>query len=181
MSTAESRPASEPVMLVVMGVSGSGKSTVAAQVAGRIGAIYVDGDDLHPPENVAKMRSGTPLTNSDRWPWLDRVARELVDKRAQQQGIIVACSALKRAYRDRLREGTGGNVRFIFLDASFEVIDARLAKQIHHFMPEALLRSQFATLQRPSADEIDVVTVQVDQSPEQVTADIVASLGQQAG
>lgn len=163
-------------MLVVMGVSGSGKSTIAAQVAGRIGASYVDGDDLHPPANVAKMRSGTPLTDDDRWPWLDRIAQTLVEAHNRGLGIVLACSALKRVYRDRLREGTGNRARFAFLDATFEVIDARLAKRVHHFMPESLLRSQFATLERPGPDEPDVNTIDVDQPPEAVTGAIISRL-----
>ncbi len=164
-------------MLVVMGVSGSGKSTIAAQVAGRLGATYIDGDDLHPPENVAKMRAGTPLNDDDRWPWLDRVARTLIEARAKGQGVVLACSALKRAYRERLRAGTDRQARFAFLDATYEVIDARLAKRIHHFMPESLLRSQFATLERPAPDETDVVTIPADQEPDAVTADIVKAFG----
>ena len=163
-------------MLVVMGVSGSGKSTIAAQIAGRIGAIYIDGDDLHPRENVEKMRSGTPLTDDDRWPWLDRVAAALMECRGKREGVVLACSALRRAYRDRLRQGADATLRFVFLDASFEVIDARLAKRIHHFMPEALLKSQFATLERPGSDEPDVHTVSVDQTPEAVTAQVVGWL-----
>ena len=162
-------------MVVVMGVSGSGKSTIAAQVAGRIGAAYIDGDDLHPAANVEKMRSGTPLTDADRWPWLDRVAETLVENRSR--GVLLACSALRRAYRDRLRKGAGPRLRFVFLDASYETIDARLAKRIHHFMPEALLKSQFATLERPGPDETDVHTVSVDQNPDDITGAIVAWLG----
>ena len=167
-------------MLVVMGVSGSGKSTVAAQVAGRIGALYLDGDDLHPPENVAKMRAGTPLTDTDRWPWLDRVAKAMIDERAAGHGVVAACSALRRDYRDRLRAGTGGQARFIFLDASFALIHARLAVRVHHFMPEALLRSQFDTLEPPGPDETDVETLSVAQSPGAVVDTMVARLGLQA-
>lgn len=173
MSMAESPRASDPAMLVVMGVSGSGKSTVAAQLAGRIGATYVDGDDLHPPENVAKMRSATPLTDEDRWPWLDRIAQALMDARRRGQGVVIACSALRRAYRDRLRTGTNGQARFVFLDAPFEEIHARLAVRVHHFMPEALLRSQFDTLERPGCDETDVQTVSAAQLPAAIVDDIV--------
>ena len=185
MSTAASQRASDLPMLVVMGVSGSGKSTIAAQLAGRIGAVYVDGDDLHPPENVAKMRSGTPLTDADRWPWLDKVAEVLVDERDRGHGVVIACSALRRAYRARLRDGTDGRAHFIFLDASFAVIHARLAVRVHHFMPEALLRSQFETLERPTADETDVTVVAAAQAPAALIDEIVRKLaltgGEEAG
>lgn len=176
MSTFVARLGSEPAMLVVMGVSGSGKSMVAAQIAGRIDATYLDADDLHPAANIAKMRAKIPLTDEDRWPWLDRVAADLVETAAKGRTVVMACSALRRVYRDRLRSGTQGRARFVFLDASYEVIDARLAKRINHFMPEALLRSQFATLERPMADEVDVLTVSAAQSPEAVLNEIVAEL-----
>lgn len=176
MSTAESPPALQPAMLVVMGVSGSGKSMVAAQIAGRIDATYIDADDLHPAANIAKMRAGTPLTDEDRWPWLDRVAADLVETAAGGRTVVMACSALRRVYRDRLRSGTRERARFVFLDASYEVIDARLAKRLNHFMPEALLRSQFATLERPAADEADVLTVSAAQAPEAVLNEIVGQL-----
>lgn len=176
MSTSVSRAASDPAMLVVMGVSGSGKSMVAAQIAGRIGATYLDADDLHPAGNIAKMRSGIPLTDEDRWPWLDRVAADLVEAASKDRAVVMACSALRRVYRDRLRSGTRGRARFVFLDASYDVIDARLARRIHHFMPEALLRSQFATLERPATDEADVLTVSAEQSPEAVLNEILGRL-----
>ena len=163
-------------MLVVMGVSGSGKSTIAAQVAGRLGVRYVDADDLHPAANVAKMRSGTPLTDDDRWPWLDRVAEVLVATAQETGGGVMACSALRRAYRDRLRDGTSERVRFAFLDVPFAVIHARLAKRVHHFMPESLLNSQFATLEQPGADEADVLTVSGDETPDATVSQIIDRL-----
>jgi gluconokinase len=163
-------------MLVIMGVSGSGKSTIAAQVAGRLHVLYVDGDDLHPAANVAKMRSGTPLTDDDRWPWLDQVGKTLVETSGRSGGIVLACSALRRAYRDRIRIGTQGRARFAFLDVPFEVIQARLAKRLHHFMPESLLRSQFDTLERPAADEIDVLTISGDHDPIETVGLIAAGL-----
>jgi gluconokinase len=152
-------------MLVIMGVSGSGKSTIAAQVAGRLHVPYVDGDDLHPAANVAKMRSGTPLTDADRWPWLDKVGETLVETSGRSGGVVLACSALRRAYRDRIRAGTQGKACFAFLDVPFEAIQARLAKRVHHFMPESLLRSQFDTLERPGVDEADVLTISGDYDP----------------
>ena len=173
MSTAESLRVSEPLRLVVMGVSGSGKSTIAAQVAGRLGITYIDGDDLHPAANVAKMRSGTPLTDLDRWPWLDKVAETLNESGSGSGGVVVACSALRRIYRDRLRTGTENLARFAFLDVPFEVIQARLAKRLHHFMPESLLRSQFETLERPGGDEGDVLTISGDRTPDDTMSSIL--------
>ena len=108
--------------IIVMGVSGCGKSSVGAALATATGLVYVDGDALHPPANVEKMRVGIPLTDDDRWPWLDRVAATLCDSAP----VIVGCSALKRAYRDRIRTGAGGPVRFIHLAGSRDVIAARL-------------------------------------------------------
>ena len=163
--------------VVVMGVSGSGKSTVAAQLAGRIGLPYVDGDDLHPQSNVDKMHAGTPLNDADRWPWLDRVAATLNERSEAQGGVILACSALKRVYRDRLRAGTGGRVRFAFLDVDMAEIERRLKRRVNHFMPPHLLRSQFDTLERPGPDETDVITVSAERPAEDVVADLAWRLG----
>lgn len=170
--------AAAPLRLVVMGVSGSGKSTIAAQLAGRLGLPYVDGDDLHPQRNVDKMHSGQPLDDDDRWPWLDRVAGALNETGAARGGVVLACSALRRVYRDRLRVGTGGKVRFAFLDVSFDVIEARLAKRVHHFMPRQLLESQFQTLERPGPDEHDVMTVPSGCPADAIVDDIAGRLGQ---
>ncbi|WP_237477605.1 gluconokinase [Lichenibacterium dinghuense] len=166
-----------PLPLVVMGVSGSGKSTVAEQLAGRLGLPYVDGDDLHPRSNVEKMHAGHPLDDADRWPWLDRVAASLVEHAAAQGGVVLACSALKRSYRDRLRENTGRRVRFAFLDVGYEQIERRLRARTDHFMPPGLLRSQFDTLERPGPDEADVMTVPADGAAEGIVADVAARLG----
>jgi gluconokinase len=163
--------------LIVMGVSGSGKSTVAAQLARRIGLPFVDGDDLHPQSNVDKMHAGHPLEDADRWPWLDRIAQALNDRAAGEGGVVLACSALKRAYRDRLRDGTAGRVRFAFLDASFDEIERRLKKRTDHFMPKQLLQSQFDTLERPGADETDVATVPADRPDAVIVADIADRFG----
>jgi gluconokinase len=135
--------------IVIMGVSGCGKSSVGEGLAARLGIPYRDGDALHPPANVEKMRAGIPLTDEDRWPWLDRVARVL----ATEAPVIVGCSALRRAYRDRLRAGSGGPVRFLHLTGSREVIAARMAARSGHYMPTSLLDSQFAALEPPGPDE----------------------------
>ena len=135
--------------VVVMGVSGCGKSSVGEALGALLGVPYFDGDDLHPAENVARMAAGVPLTDADRWPWLDRVAAVL----AERAPVIVGCSALKRAYRDRIRAGAGGPVRFVHLAGSRAVIEDRMAARTGHFMPAALLDSQFATLEPPGPDE----------------------------
>ena len=156
--------------LVSMGVSGCGKSSVGARLAARLGLNYRDGDDLHPPENVAKMRAGMPLTDGDRWPWLDRVGQVLL----AEAPVIVGCSALKRAYRDRIRTAAGGPVTFVHLAGSQEVIAARMALRQGHYMPLSLLDSQFAALEPPAAEE--AITVSIDQPLEAIVADILRQL-----
>ena len=156
--------------LVIMGVSGCGKSSVGARLAARLGLNYRDGDDLHPPENVAKMRAGMPLTDGDRWPWLDRVGQVLL----ADAPVIVGCSALKRAYRDRIRTAAGGPVTFVHLAGSQEVIAARMALRQGHYMPLSLLDSQFAALEPPAAEE--AITVSIDQPLEALVADILRQL-----
>jgi gluconokinase len=147
-----------PVLrVVIMGVSGCGKSSVGEGLATRLGVPYRDGDDLHPPANVDKMRAGTPLTDDDRWPWLDRVAQVL----ATEAPVIVGCSALRRAYRDRLRAGAGGPVQFIHLTGSRDVIAGRMAARTGHYMPTSLLDSQFAALEPPAPDE--ALAIDIDQ------------------
>ena len=143
------------MIVVVMGVTGCGKSTVGAALAQRMGWRFLDADDFHPPANVAKMAAGTPLTDGDRWPWLDRLAAEL--RAIEQSGgsAVLACSALKASYRARL--AAAGNVRFVHLAGDEATIAARLASRRHRYMPASLLSSQFATLERPaSAIEVDV-------------------------
>lgn len=139
--------------VVVMGVSGSGKSTVGWLLARRLGVAFVDADGLHPASNVAKMSVGEPLTDADRLPWLSAVAAELA---AAPGGAVVACSALRRRYRDVLRDGAPG-VAFVHLDGSREVLAARLAARLDHFMPASLLDSQLATLEPLGPDEAGVV------------------------
>ncbi len=153
-----------PVTVVlVMGVSGSGKTTIGALLAGRLGWDFADGDDLHPPANVAKMKSGTPLTDADRWPWLDAIAAWIDSHRAAGQHGVVTCSALKRVYRDRLLLGRC-DVRLVYLYGSYDVIAARQAARQGHFMPSTLIKSQFDTLEPPTADERPIV-MPVDLSP----------------
>lgn len=161
-----------PTVLVVMGVSGTGKSTVAELLSERLGWPMEEGDDLHPEANVAKMEQGVPLTDEDRWPWLDRVAGWIDDRsRAGEPGIIT-CSALRRAYRDRLRRP---NVSFVFLSGSREVISRRMAARSGHFMPLSLLDSQLATLEPPGPDE-QVITVHLGSTPDEEVGQVLTAL-----
>ena len=141
------------VIVVLMGVSGSGKSTIGSALAATLHWPLIDADDLHPPENVAKMAAGTPLGDGDRWPWLDRIVTVLRDATANGGNAILACSALKRRYRERL--AGAGDVRFVYLRGDAETIGARLAGRRHRYMPATLLASQFATLEVPD-DALDV-------------------------
>ena len=163
------------IAVVVMGVSGCGKSTVAQQLAQALGLDFIDGDDLHSEHNVAKMRDGTPLTDADRWPWLDRVGERLADLQLSQAGVAMACSALRRSYRDRIRAAAPG-VRFVLLDGNAALIEARLAQRTGHYMPADLLASQFAALERPAADEADVHTLSIDAAVPTLVAAAVALL-----
>ena len=133
-------------LVVVMGVSGSGKTTVGTLVAHQLGVEFIDGDSLHPIENVQKMASGTPLTDDDRWPWLELVGEKLREYGDQKQGLVIACSALKRVYRERIRSRAHGAL-FLHLDGSLEVLTGRLEGRSGHFMPTSLLRSQLDTLE----------------------------------
>ena len=156
--------------IVIMGVSGCGQSSVGAALSDRLGIPYRDGDDLHPAANVEKMRAGVPLTDDDRWPWLDRVAQVLRD----EAPVIVGCSALRHDYRDRIRQGAGGPVRFVHLAGDRAVIAARMAARTGHYMPTSLLDSQFATLEPPGPDE--ALTVGIDQEVDAIIATLLPQL-----
>lgn len=155
---------------VIMGVSGTGKSTIGAAVAAQMGIAYVDGDTLHPRANIARMQAGQPLTDADRWPWFDRVAQVL----AVRAPVILGCSALRRAYRDRIRAGAGGPVRFVHLAGDRALIAERMAARSGHFMPISLLDSQLATLEPPAADE--ALRVDIGQPQEAVVAAVLRDL-----
>jgi gluconokinase len=150
--------------VVVMGVSGSGKSTIAAGIAGALSLPFIEGDELHSPLSVAKMKAGIALQDEDRWPWLDRIAAQLTDKERAPIGLVITCSALKRSYRDRIRQGAPG-VRFVFLHGPSALIESRLAARTDHFMPSTLLRSQLQTLEPPGPDEDDVLHSDIGQPP----------------
>lgn len=134
---------------VVMGVASCGKTAVGEALAARLGAAFVEGDRLHPAANIKKMSAGIPLTDEDRWPWLELVGEAL----RGEGGTIASCSALKKSYRDCIRAKAGRTVAFVFLDGDPEILKARIAGRTGHFMPPSLLDSQLATLERPSADE----------------------------
>ena len=164
-----------PAIVVVMGVAGSGKTTVAARLAERLGCAFQEGDALHPPANVAKMSAGTPLTDADRAPWLARIAACIDDWRARGRGGVVTCSALKQAYRDVI-VGDRAEVRLVHLAGTRETIGARLAARRGHFMPAALLDTQFATLE-PPAPEPRTLVLDVGPAPEVLVNDILRWLG----
>ncbi len=143
--------------IVVMGVSGSGKSSFGSALARTMGRDFVDGDDLHPTSNIEKMRQGRPLDDADRAPWLRAIAAALADHASHRTGVVVACSALKRTYRDALRSVHG--VRFVFLDADRALIERRFETRAGHFMPRTLIASQFDALEPPNSTEGDVLTI----------------------
>jgi len=158
-----------------MGVSGSGKSTVAAGIAAALGLAFIDGDGLHAPASVARMRAGIALADDDRWPWLDRIGACLCDAEASPRGVAIACSALKRAYRDRIRAAAPG-VRFVFLDGPAALIETRMAARTGHYMPGTLLASQLQTLEPPGADEGDVVRIAIELPADEIVHRAAAAL-----
>jgi len=168
-------PSDIPSVIVVMGVSGSGKSTVASMLAHRLRWTYEDGDWFHPEANVEKMHHGEPLTDEDRWPWLRAIAAWIDNTRKAGTHGVVACSALKRVYRDIL-VGARRDVRLVFLKGDRELIGRRIAARDDHFMPAALLDSQFAALEEPAADERPIV-VSIAPHPREIVDDIVNALG----
>jgi gluconokinase len=160
-SSTASPKASQALAVVVMGVSGAGKTVVGRRLAEALGADFIDGDDLHTDAARAKMASGHPLTDEDRWPWLDRIAASLREGLGRGVTTIVACSALRRVYRERLRIGAGGGLRFVYLKADRDLMRARVAGRRDHYMPASLVDSQFATLEPPDG-EPDVVVMPAD-------------------
>jgi len=163
-----------PNVVVVMGVAGSGKSTIASLLADRLGWTYVDGDSFHPPANIAKMSAGTPLGDEDRWPWLAAIARHIDAIRAQGGNAVVTCSALKRTYRHILI-GARPDMRLVYLEADRETIASRFASRTGHFMPMSLADSQFAALEVPGGDERPIV-VSVERAPADIVEAVVSAL-----
>jgi len=166
--------AGAPQAVVLMGVSGSGKSMIGRLVVERLGWTMAEGDELHPPENVEKMRRGIPLTDADRWPWLDRIGDLLKAWADEGRSGLVTCSALKRAYRERLLKARP-DLRFVYLKGSEALIAGRVAARHHEYMPASLLKSQFATLEEPQPSE-PVIVVDADATPEAEVEAIVEAL-----
>ncbi|MGE5616550.1 MAG: gluconokinase [Bacillota bacterium] len=162
-----------PRTILIMGVAGCGKSTVGELLARRLGWTYVDADWLHPAANVAKMSRGEPLTDDDRWPWLEAVSERIEEIHREGGNVVLACSALKRAYRDVLRE-RARNMQLVFLKGDRETIEKRLATRTGHYMPAALLASQLATLEEPRVEERPLV-VSIEAAPEEIVEAIVTS------
>ena len=163
-------------IIIAMGVSSSGKSTVGQSIARRLHVPFLDGDGYHPEANVEKMRAGTPLTDDDRWPWLERLALALHEAADRKDAAVGACSALKRSYRDFLTQKAGEPILFVYLDGSRDVIGERMARRSHEYMPTSLLDSQFATLEAPDPTTENVLIVPVTDSVEKITQTVTKSL-----
>jgi gluconokinase len=158
---------------VIMGVCGSGKSRIGAQLARELGVAFVEGDELHPPKNVERMAAGSPLTDDDRRGWLAAIAARLREAHHARTGLVVSCSALKRSYRDILRSGGDADVHFVYLAGSRALLVERMAQRRGHFMPASLLESQLATLEEPSPDE-QAWVCDIRETPDTIVADLVA-------
>jgi gluconokinase len=160
--------------IIIMGVSGCGKTTVGQAVAARLGYAFYDGDDFHPPQNVTKMANGIPLDDTDRAPWLARLHDLLQEHIARGEGVVLACSALKRRYREQLRAGNEG-VQFVYLRGEFEVIWARMRTRPQHYMKASMLQSQFDALEPPTPDE--AIPINITATPELILDTLLAALG----
>ena len=161
--------------IVVMGVSGAGKSTVGKLIAAQLGCPFRDADSFHPQANIEKMSRGEPLTDDDRWPWLQAIAEWIAERRAAGTTCVVTCSALKRVYRDIVTNMQSADVRLVYLKGDFDLIAARLAARKGHFMPPALLKSQFDALEEPGADE-HALAVPIDAAPEEIAGRVLEQL-----
>ena len=161
--------------IVVMGVSGAGKSTVGKLIAARLDCPFRDADSFHPKANIEKMSRGEPLTDDDRWPWLQAIAAWIAEHRAAGTTCVVTCSALKRVYRDIVTNRQSADVRLVYLKGEFDLIAARLAARKGHFMPPALLQSQFSALEEPGEDE-HALTVSIDAAPEEIAGEVTQRL-----
>ena len=175
MRKVKSDGGSKLAAIVVMGVSGAGKSTVGKLIAARLDCPFRDADSFHPQANIEKMSRGEPLTDDDRWPWLQAIAAWIAEHRAAGTTCVVTCSALKRVYRDIVTDKQSADVRLVYLKGEFDLIAARLAARKGHFMPPALLQSQFDALEEPAADE-HAITVPIDATPEEIASRVIAAL-----
>jgi gluconokinase len=159
------------MIVIIMGTTGSGKTTIGGLLAERLGWEFVDADDFHPPANVQKMKHGIPLTDADREPWLKALHDKIVQWNTEGRNVVLACSALKQSYRDELRVGSG--VKFVYLKGSYELFSKRVLARKGHFAKQDLLVSQFATLEEPG----DAITVDAGPAPEQIVAEVRKQLG----
>ncbi len=162
------------MIVIVFGVSGAGKTTIGKLLAEQLGWRFYEADDFHPCANIEKMRSGRPLTDEDRWPWLERLREQIVRSFAAKENAVLACSALRRAYRERLR--VNDDVKFVFLHGDYALIENQLRRRRRHFMNPALLKSQFADLEEPGSDE-DVLTIELGRTPRKLVEEIKTKLG----
>jgi gluconokinase len=162
------------VIVIVFGVSGAGKTTIGKLLAEELGWRFAEADDFHPRANIEKMHSGHPLTDEDRWPWLERLLEQITRSLAAKENVVLACSALKRAYRERLR--VSDDVKFVFLRGDYALIEQQLRRRRGHFMNPALLQSQFANLEEPEPDK-DAITIELGWTPEELVEEIQAKLG----
>ena len=162
------------MIVIVFGVSGAGKTTVGKLLAEDLGWKFYEADDFHPGANIEKMRSGRPLTDEDRWPWLKLLREQITRSLAAKENVVLACSALKRAYRERLR--VSDNVKFVFLRGDYALIERQLRRRRGHFMNPALLQSQFADFEEPGSDE-DALTIELGPTPEELVEEIKTKLG----
>jgi gluconokinase len=159
------------MIVIVMGTTGSGKTTIGTLLAKRLGCEFVDADDFHPPANVEKMKHGIPLTDADREPWLKALHDKIVEWTAEKRNVVLACSALRRSYRDELRASP--DVKFVYLKGSYELFSQRVLGRKGHFAKQDLLASQFSTLEEPT----DAITVDATKSPEQIVSEVRLQLG----
>jgi len=162
------------VIVIIFGVSAAGKTTIGKLLAEELRWRFLEADDFHPRANVEKMRRGRPLTDEDRWPWLERLRGRITSSLAEKKNAVLACSALKRAYRDRLR--ASDEVKLVFLRGNYALIEKQLRQRRGHFMNPALLKSQFANLEEPEPDE-DVLTTELGRTPEEIVKEIKTKLG----
>ena len=161
------------MIVIVFGVSGAGKTTIGKLLADELGWRFYEADDFHPRPNIEKMRSGLPLADEDRWPWLNLLREQITRSHAAKESAVLACSALKRAYRERLR--VSDDVKFVFLRGNYGLIERQLRRRRGHFMNPALLQSQFADLEEPEPNE-EAITIELGRSPEELVEQIKAKL-----
>jgi gluconokinase len=161
------------VIVIVFGVSGAGKTTIGKLLAEQLGWRFYEADDFHPRANIEKMHGGRPLTDEDRWPWLERLREQITHSLTAKENAVLACSALKRAYRERLR--VNNDVKFVFLRGEYALIENQLRRRRGHFMNPTLLKSQFADLEEPEPDE-DVLTIELGRTPQGIVEEIKTRL-----